>query len=173
MKSKNLTDIGKLCSSCGEDKPLKEFGKVSKTRDWLKAQCRDCCNEADRKRRKAPKVKRLAADYARRYRQGIRVGPKPVVDHVVKQMAWRLGLDYVVLQKTCNRLYEKQYGRCAICGVAASDLSKRLCMDHDHETNKIRGLLCTACNAGIGSLHDSADLCKRAADYLTIKDVHE
>ena len=52
MKSKNLTKLGKICSNCGVDKPLSEFGKVSKTRDWLKAWCKKCCLIKDNQRRK-------------------------------------------------------------------------------------------------------------------------
>ena len=45
-------------------------------------------------------------------------------------------------------------------------LDKRLCVDHSHQSNKIRGLLCYRCNYGIGLLNDNSDQIRAAADYL-------
>lgn len=39
--------------------------------------------------------------------------------------------------------------RCAICKRHANTMSKRLDVDHDHTTGKIRGLLCPRCNGKI------------------------
>lgn len=51
--------------------------------------------------------------------------------------------------------------RCEICGS-----KNRLAIDHDHATNKVRGILCFSCNTGIGSLGDTMDSLKRALSYL-------
>lgn len=45
-----------------------------------------------------------------------------------------------------------QNGACAICG----DVVERLCIDHDHETTKVRGLLCIQCNTGLAYIEDAA-----------------
>jgi len=66
-------------------------------------------------------------------------------------------------------LYEKmllqQGGVCAMCKKQCKT-NERLCVDHCHHTNKIRGLLCRRCNAGIGHLDDSIDLLKAGIKYL-------
>ena len=55
-----------------------------------------------------------------------------------------------------EELYRKQKGKCAICGTAErSRRNQRLCVDHDHKTGKIRGLLCDNCNRGIGLLKEA------------------
>jgi hypothetical protein len=58
-----------------------------------------------------------------------------------------------------------QDGGCAICGKTNPN-GKRLAVDHDHTTGKVRGLLCHNCNVGIGSLFDDAALMRKAADYV-------
>ena len=55
---------------------------------------------------------------------------------------------------------------CACCGVIREDVAKRFAFDHDHETGLFRGLLCAACNLGIGKLGDTRDGVLRAAAYL-------
>lgn len=54
-----------------------------------------------------------------------------------------------------------QDGKCAICG----DQTK-LCIDHNHKTGKVRGLLCRKCNAGLGLFKDSALNLFRASAYV-------
>ena len=70
-------------------------------------------------------------------------------------------------------LYDKQKGRCAICGKTAEEMHghwgancKRLHLDHDHSTNKIRGFLCNGCNYGLGLFGDNPDILEIAAKYL-------
>lgn len=47
-------------------------------------------------------------------------------------------------------IYDTQKGCCAICGKHQSILTRRLYLDHCHETNVVRGLLCPQCNTQLG-----------------------
>lgn len=58
-------------------------------------------------------------------------------------------------------LLEKQNHRCAICNQ-----ERKLQVDHCHETNKIRGLLCMACNVGLGMLNDNEEGLLKAVKYV-------
>lgn len=71
---------------------------------------------------------------------------------------------YGVTEAMYNDLLEKQNGVCAICKQPPE--KELLCIDHDHVTNKVRGLLHRVCNTGIGNLKDDAVLCRQAAEYL-------
>ena len=65
-----------------------------------------------------------------------------------------------------NTLLKKQNYGCAICQVHEMKLSKKLAVDHDHKTGRVRGLLCDSCNRGIGLLEDSSVVLRTAAEYL-------
>lgn len=62
-------------------------------------------------------------------------------------------------------MLEAQGGVCAICERPNSD-GRSLHVDHDHETEAVRGLLCAQCNAGLGIFGDSPELVRRALAYL-------
>lgn len=69
-------------------------------------------------------------------------------------------------------MYKAQGGRCAICGVRGDvqelgfKQRESLCVDHDHDTGAIRGLLCSPCNLGIGKLEDDPEIISNAVKYL-------
>lgn len=47
-----------------------------------------------------------------------------------------------------------------------NNINKVLCVDHNHKTGEIRGLLCGLCNSGIGHFKDKIKLLKKAIKYL-------
>lgn len=65
------------------------------------------------------------------------------------------------------RILDEQNGVCAICGEINPG-NKRLAVDHDHETNEVRGLLCDCCNRAIGLLRDDEHIAQRATNYLRL-----
>ena len=69
-------------------------------------------------------------------------------------------------------MWAAQDGKCAICGLLETTTHKgrlrRLSVDHDHVSGRIRGLLCGACNTGLGSLEHDLDKLDAAIRYLEI-----
>lgn len=66
--------------------------------------------------------------------------------------------NYGLTEEVARAMYEEG---CAICGA-----TRNLHIDHDHETNQVRGCLCFSCNTGVGLFRDNPDLLLRAAEYL-------
>lgn len=63
----------------------------------------------------------------------------------------------------------RRRGCCAICGqVPEENGRQRLCVDHDHETGAVRGLLCHRCNVMLGWARDNSKILERAARYLKV-----
>ena len=72
---------------------------------------------------------------------------------------------YKITIEQYDAMYRDQNGVCAIC--ARLNLSgRRLAVDHDHDTGKIRGLLCSRCNSAIGLARESLDVLKMTVVYL-------
>jgi len=67
-------------------------------------------------------------------------------------------------------MFEKAEGKCALCGSNGFKLNPKsfltLVVDHDHNTGKIRGMLCHNCNRALGLLHDDTNVLQKAIDYL-------
>ena len=69
-------------------------------------------------------------------------------------------------------MYKAQEGKCAICYVRGDvqelgyTKRKALCVDHDHQSGAVRGLLCGPCNLGLGKLADDPVIIQNAVDYL-------
>ncbi len=73
------------------------------------------------------------------------------------------GINHAIL----DTLMARQFGRCAICGTdAPGGPGKRFHVDHCHATNKVRGLLCSKCNIGLGAFNDSVPRLFAAINYL-------
>jgi hypothetical protein len=80
--------------------------------------------------------------------------------------------DFGITIKQYNEMNIQQCGLCSICGKQETAIDTRindvraLAVDHNHETGKVRGLLCTNCNMMLGSAQDSIDILKSAITYL-------
>lgn len=64
-----------------------------------------------------------------------------------------------------QKLSDAQNGKCAICGKDEKEFTKRLSVDHNHRTKKVRGLLCFRCNKFLVGRHSLASA-KAVYDYF-------
>jgi hypothetical protein len=71
---------------------------------------------------------------------------------------------YGISEEEYDAMLRRQRGLCGICKRKPG--KRRLCVDHDHETGQVRGLLCHKCNCGIGFYRDDPRLTRAAAAYL-------
>lgn len=75
---------------------------------------------------------------------------------------WRRQHLYKITHEEYEQMILNQKGKCLIC----EKQSFELVIDHCHETNIVRGLLCRPCNLGIGYFHDSTKTMINAISYL-------
>ena len=74
---------------------------------------------------------------------------------------------YGITQEQYEAILAAQGGGCAICGTKDPGKGrKNFCVDHDHKTGKVRGLLCAKHNKMLGLAGDDVELLERSIDYL-------
>ena len=139
----------KACADCGELKPLADYHRDARRPDGRVRQCKPC--------RKVYRARWYAANragqiaYAREWKRRNR----DRIPHYLRKARHGLTRDQY------EALVEEQAGRCAIC-PREGDLR----VDHDHETGRIRGLLCDRCNRGLGFFADEPERLRAAAAYV-------
>lgn len=150
----------KRCITCNQVKPIGRFAVHSNGR--RRGQCDDCRKEYLRQYHAHPERRAHISADRKAY----------AAQHPEQQRAKRF-TRYGLTPEQYDALYDAQQGRCAICGVhkdraGVGDVGggNVLCIDHDHETGAIRGLLCTGCNTGLGSFGDDPANLIAALDYL-------
>lgn len=178
----------KTCKHCG-----KEFTPIKN--DARLVYCSKECRLADRKSsdynkryyeankerfaegRKSDKYKKMRKRYNERrrerykvdeeYRHDIRRKVKNYQDsHPEARLAQRIK-KYGITVDEYMEMYMAQDGKCAICGAEVGNAEgDRLYVDHNHRTGKVRGILCSNCNLGIGKFFDNIELLRKAIQYL-------
>jgi hypothetical protein len=137
-KASSLTTDGrKVCSRCREAKALDQFGPCKTGRGVMGLFA--YCNPC-------------AAAYMQENQ------------FPSKDARHRQSVKYHISREDLDRMEQEQEGRCAICGGPGG--KKGLAIDHCHDTGKVRGLLCSSCNAGIAMLKHDEVLLRNAVSYL-------
>lgn len=122
-----------------------------------------------RKKREAEAIRRQKPEIKVRLLEAGKQWQKRNPDKLRAQLIKReYGLDW----ETYLEMYERQSGSCAICrtpiGLFRGDETALPVphVDHCHSTEKVRGLLCPACNKGLGHFKDNATVLRLAIEYL-------
>jgi len=127
----------KKCSRCQVTKPVSAFHQNRARYDGLHTECRLC-------------VKAYLGKYYKK--------------NLEKYRGMNLAR-YGITVVEYERLLRKQDGACAICRRECMS-GKRLSVDHCHRTGKVRGLLCSKCNTGLGLFDDMIAVLRKAIVYL-------
>lgn len=143
------------CSKCQQLLPLEHFSQAVRTNRH--PYCKVCRSKAN----KVNKIKNR--DTYENYK-------------IKTKLKWRersLVKKYGINLEQYQIIHDSQNGLCKICNNKETSLQpngkviKDLCVDHCHKTNKIRGLLCHGCNAGIGHFNDDIKKLQSAIIYLS------
>jgi len=143
----------RLCRSCDTVKSVTDFYFNKKS--GYTGRCKTCIAESDRikyltdpekYKAKAKRLRQTSLNY-RRMRKSY-------------QDRWLYGVDPGFRE----RLWAAQHGCCAICRTTLGVQTG--CIDHDHVTGQLRGMLCRKCNSALGLFQESPELLSSAASYL-------
>ncbi len=155
---------------------LKFFYADNQKKDKLRPECKNCYNKINKKYRqskqgikthlkannkykKSEKGQKIEKKYRRTEKFRIK-NRKAVKKHHQKKRLEMCNLT----TKQGEQIYLSQNGCCAICKQSVS--YDKIHFDHNHKTNKFRGLLCNKCNLGIGLFNDNSNFLIEAINYL-------
>lgn len=159
----------KTCRKCGKIKHLVGFNRHPHTKDGFHGTCKDCRNKRTREL-SAERKDDPAYIQKRRERDRIwyRNNPEKVkakrrrLYTTERGRKWNRKCVYGLSEAGYAAMLSNQSGKCAICGSSG----KRLVIDHDHRTEKIRGLLCYKCNTLAGLWENVVEVSERLKSYL-------
>ena len=165
----------RCCRRCGELHPISSFGNDSQnknTRDgvtgrhsWCRA-CRATGNQSYCETHKS-KIANNNKEYYLKNVEKFHDYHVANATRIKKRMLDRFLLrEYGLSTKDYELIAASQNGKCAICGVKFSTLTKRQHVDHDHFTGVVRGLLCPRCNVSLGCLERGDGWVGDAIRYL-------
>lgn len=137
----------KICTHCKIEKPITEFYHRKDRPGTVIANCKKCTVVNNRRYRDKEYRKEWAAKYYQKNKQ--KIGLKK----------------YGLTIAQYDEKLQAQNGVCAICCQTVQ--GKRLFVDHNHSTGKVRGLLCSNCNFLIGQAAESKDILRHAVEYLS------
>lgn len=131
-----VDENGRVCPRCEIYKPWSEFHKAKQGFFGHGSRCKKCINTLN----------------------------------MLSYREYMLKRAYDISCEDYNAMLKSQNGVCAICDLPESVMLhgkvKLLSVDHDHETGRIRGLLCHNCNTLLGNAKDSPAILQSAIDYL-------
>ncbi len=147
-----MTSATLVCTKCAYEKSVADFYPDLSRKKGFYPSCRECVKKTRaRWARENPEKRRIINQ---RWRQ-----KHP--DHWRRLSLSKYGLE----PEDYDAMLEQQGGLCAICKRECVT-GRALHVDHDHNTGRVRGLLCHKCNSGLGQFGDSLDVIRSALTYL-------
>lgn len=155
MLKETLVKNGKKkCGRCKKIKFLTDFPKDRCTYDGYSCHCKKCRHN----------WKMEHKDYYRQYRENNKATILP------KQKDCDLRKKFGITLEQFNQILEEQNGVCAICGKKETRVCRgtkcRLSVDHNHETGKIRELLCSNCNVMLAKCNENIEWLDKIKNYI-------
>jgi len=151
----SLGELMKTCTKCKETKEKDQFCRNKKTKDKLDSWCKKC------KSKEAHNwIKNNREQFNKRCRESGQHKKQSKKDQ-------RLIYKYGITAQDYEDMLKNQGGVCAICQeFKLYGKQQRMHVDHCHETNKVRGILCQGCNLAIGKFKDNVERMERAINYI-------
>lgn len=139
----------KTCTVCKQELSYNHYHRSKISKDGYGYRCRECDKAARASYREDNKER--FAEVSRR-----------------KSLKWKYGITL----EEYSGILESQGNCCAICkttesGIGGARRNWNWPVDHCHTSGKVRGILCSSCNRGLGLLGDNVKSLQKALDYLT------
>ena len=151
------------CKQCNEIKVINDFYKDKKGIGGYRIRCKECVikNSKEHYWANPDRARKVKKEYRNKSKDKIRE------EHLKRK--------FNLTREQYYKKLEEQNNVCAICNNSESHINKKLnkltvlCVDHNHITDNIRGLLCRRCNTLLGIINDNKNILSSAINYLQSK----
>lgn len=169
----------KRCNKCQKRRLLKFFYEHPKMKDGHLNHCITCHIKAGTANyhKNAEKWRKYSREYQRTWRANpenkkkikkYKIEFRSRHPEKVREARRRKTIRaYGLTLEQYEAMKKSQKNRCRACGGPPDGRWKKLHIDHDHKTGRVRGLLCGKCNCAAGYLKDSPQKARALAKYLT------
>lgn len=149
---------------CGRVLPLDKFHKAKLGTFGRASRCKECkaIERIEKRAKRTPEQIEIELTKQREANKRLYHNRPPTR---ASQKDKFLRTAYGISLEQYEEMERSQGFVCAVCQEPCVS-GRRLSVDHNHETGEVRGLLCMKCNRGIGNLGDSAEILRKAVDYL-------
>lgn len=155
----------KTCSKCkvGFAATAEFFQRDASRKDGLYPRCKVCTQKGKREsdQRLKTKNKEEFLERRRRYVKTYKIKHPDKTKHSDRNT--RLKRKFGITTVDYDQMLAAQNGSCAIC---KQQPTSTLHVDHDHNTGRLRKLLCSRCNLGLGIFNDDVELFATAILYV-------
>jgi len=145
----------KKCNKCDNERELSDFYTGRGYKDGIRPVCKICLR-AERNARYLKDPTKVSVQQKEWVKANRSRRLKIMRD-------WNLKVKYGITPEQFDEMVKAQNGCCKIC---EKPQDRVLHVDHCHETGKIRGLLCSTCNTGIGQFKEDPEIMKKAIEYI-------
>ncbi len=158
----------KTCGKCKVEQPISNFFRNKRSKDGLRWDCKSCnstytnsCYKTNLSFREKAKA-RAKTYYSNNKEQVIKRlhGDRIVRKDRILKHKYGVGIEVY------NTMLKNQDFRCKVCNVESSKGNRSLCIDHNHTTGKVRGLLCHNCNVALGLVREKIEVLNGLIKYL-------
>lgn len=180
----SVVEAMKDCRICGGVFPLSAMTKDKKSADGRMRRCKRCSSDVtkrwlasnpDRAREINAASKERNRERAKQQRRDRWAALANDPEHRRLRHRRQIAKRYNVNGEWWEAMMRRQGGRCAICGIPATDVGRAFSVDHDHSCcpgatscgRCVRGLLCGPCNLTLHAMEKRPDWIDRASAYLT------
>jgi hypothetical protein len=154
----------RICSACKVEKEISEFSKDKFEKSGYCYKCKICRNKYYQEYYKNnPEKTKIKNNKQIENRKNYYLSE----NGIKSSRKAHLKRKYNITLEEYEEMNTLQNGKCAICSkTEMNNKNSVLCVDHDHTTNKVRGLLCGLCNTALGNFLDNKTNLFQAIKYL-------
>jgi hypothetical protein len=156
----------KTCSTCFQEKDITFFHKNPKSKDVHSGKCKECTRKWQIKNKE--RLREYNKNFRKNHKEYFRKYDREYgLKNAERRRSNKYKSMYGISLENRDEILKSQDYKCKCCGKKLIGLNPRLvCLDHNHTTGAIRGILCHYCNTSLGLMFEDPEKIQQLKDYV-------